>query len=67
MAEESTPAARIEPRPGRVREISDAVGCGLLAARRLAMREALMAAVDRATSVDDLKPVIRALIDRSGQ
>lgn len=48
--------------PERVRQIRDEMSCGLIEARRAAMHEALDQALDRATTVDDLRPILRVLI-----
>lgn len=45
----------------RVRELRDTRNIGLLEAKRVALREELFAEIDRASTIDDIKTILRKL------
>ncbi len=58
---EETEDKLIEATPERIKEIRDLTGCGVWTARKVATKEALLDAIDKAETVDDLKPILRTL------
>lgn len=60
MSEQETTV--IQADPIRAKQIRQETECGLLEAHDAAMQEALLSAIERASSLDDLKPVLRTLV-----
>jgi hypothetical protein len=55
----------IVPIVGRIREIAAELGVGVIEAKKRAIREAAFAAITEAKTVDDLKPILRTLLDKA--
>lgn len=48
----------------RFRQIREEHQCGMMEAKKIATLEVINALIDCATSVDDLKPILRALASK---
>lgn len=50
----------------RIRQIREKRECGMMDAKKIATLEVINVLIDCATSVDDLKPILRALASKPG-
>ena len=50
--------------PGRVLEIRNEQGISIFEAQRIAIRESVLDAIDRAENVDDIKIILRTIIEK---
>jgi hypothetical protein len=49
--------------PGRILEIRNEQGISIFEARRIALRESMLAAIDRADGMDDIKIILRTIVE----
>lgn len=49
--------------PGRVLEIRNEQGISIFEARRIALRESMLDAIDRAENMDDVKGILRTIVE----
>lgn len=49
--------------PGRVLEIRNEQGISIFEARRIALRESMLDAIDQADSIDDFKIILRTIVE----
>jgi hypothetical protein len=52
------------PSAARVKEIRDAKNISMFAARDQALRDNLLAAIDEAVNMDDVKEILRVIVNR---
>lgn len=50
--------------PGRVLEIRNEQGISIFEAQRIAIRESVLDAIDRAENMDDIKIILRTIIEK---
>ena len=52
------------PSRERMRELRETEEMGFYSARLVALREAMLEAIDGAKNVDDIKPILRTLVNK---